>query len=74
MSSNIENFKNIDRRNFLKLTGASGLAFLGMGLSACGATGASAKTGSAAGSANASKKKVTITNFSYDPTRELYAS
>ena len=74
MSSNLDNFKSIDRRNFLKLTGASGLAFLGMGLSACGATGASAKTGSAAGSANASKKKVTITNVSYDPTRELYAS
>ena len=69
MSSNVDILGDLGRRDFLKLAGAGGLAVFGLaGLSACGGSNAGA-TGSAS-----SAKKVTITNVSYDPTRELYAA
>ena len=55
----------INRRQFLTLAGGSLAAAAGLGLVGCG-------SGSAAATADASS--VSITNVSYDPTRELYAA
>ena len=55
----------INRRQFLTLAGSSLAAVAGLGLVGCG-------SGPAAATADASS--VSITNVSYDPTRELYAA
>lgn len=56
----------IDRRRFLTLAGSSLAAVAGLGLVGC--------RGSASASAATDASSVSITNVSYDPTRELYAA
>ena len=68
MSQNPNFTAPLGRRDFLRVAGASGLtAVLGLGLTACGSAASPAGSSASAG-------KVTITNVSYDPTRELYAA
>lgn len=59
----------------MKKVTVSGIALAAVvALAVFGVTSCSKKNGAASGSAPAAGEKVTITNVSYDPTRELYAS
>ena len=59
----------------MKKVTVSGIALAAVvALAVFGVTSCSKKNGTASGSARAAGEKVTITNVSYDPTRELYAS